>query len=346
MVVLIIVGGASPASAHMVSGVSASNYLTTLNGLAPTKPGLRMRVVETGSRLELTNTSNVEVLVVGYNDEPYLRIGPKGVFENQRSPATYLNASRQASTPIPSDASANAEPVWKKVSGEPVARWHDHRAHWMGSQDPPEVTRDPGRRHVVYDKWEIKMSVGGDQVVATGQLLWIPGPSPVPWLAVTALLAALAIVSGLVFGMRGVAIVIAVLVPVDLVHSVAIAWSVAGPFLAKFGSLLGGNLFNILLWVVGAVAVRPCWRRNDMGLMPAAIAGLFLAIFGGLLDLSGFWKSQIPFALSAGSARAMVAVITGLGLGSAVVSVLTLWRNGTLVPQVAAGALLDEPGTG
>ena len=93
----VLVAGAAPAGAHNVSGVSSTNYLTTLEGLSPETPGIEVEVVEKGSRIAVTNTNEDDVIVLGYEDEPYLRIGPDGVFENQRSPATYLNRDRTGS---------------------------------------------------------------------------------------------------------------------------------------------------------------------------------------------------------------------------------------------------------
>jgi hypothetical protein len=68
--------------------VSATNYETHLVHVTPAPiRGVSVRVVETGSRLELTNTTATEVTVFGsVAAEPYLRIGPNGVFENLESP--------------------------------------------------------------------------------------------------------------------------------------------------------------------------------------------------------------------------------------------------------------------
>lgn len=72
---------ATPASAHTVSGVGATNWKSVLTSVSPTVPGLSVRLVEGGSRLEVTN-HGPEILVLGYDGEPYLRVGPEGVFEN------------------------------------------------------------------------------------------------------------------------------------------------------------------------------------------------------------------------------------------------------------------------
>ncbi|MDQ1507083.1 MAG: dye decolorizing peroxidase, partial [Actinomycetota bacterium] len=123
---------AAPASAHSVSGVSASNYHTHLTGVTPEVAGLEVKVIEAGSRLQVTNHTGQEVVVLGYKDEPYLRIGPDGVFQNKLSPATYINQTRKGNQPPASATDAKVgDTDWEKVSSSPVARWHDHRIHWM-----------------------------------------------------------------------------------------------------------------------------------------------------------------------------------------------------------------------
>ena len=63
--------------------------------------------------------------MLGYQDEPYLRVGPDGVFENRRSPAVYLNANRRGSTAVPRSADPDAEPDWTqdlRCHRRPLAR--------------------------------------------------------------------------------------------------------------------------------------------------------------------------------------------------------------------------------
>ena len=63
----------------------------------------------------------------------------------------------------------------------------------MGGDDPPEVARHPDQRRVV-DNWEIPMRVGSEDVTARGQLIYVPPPSPWPWVVGAVLLAALVVV--------------------------------------------------------------------------------------------------------------------------------------------------------
>ena len=234
--VLVWVGvAAQPASAHSVSGVSATNFQTTLRSVSPTVPGLEVKVVEAGSRLQAENRSGQELLVLGYKGEPYLRVGPEGVFQNKLSPATYINASRKGGTPPPEAEQAKVgDTDWEKVSSEPIARWHDHRIHWMGNINPPEVRNDPDKRHVIKmnandPQWSVPMRLGTQDIAAKGDLVWEPGPSPLPWFAL--IVASLAVV--VVLGRRpgwaaSLAMVTAVLLAVDAFHVLGLGLANAG----------------------------------------------------------------------------------------------------------------------
>ena len=86
-------------------------------------PGISARVVDLGSKIELTNRTSTEIIVLGYEGEPYLRIGPDGVFENLHSQATYINRTRLGGTvPVDVDTSPTAAPEWKKISSGHTAR--------------------------------------------------------------------------------------------------------------------------------------------------------------------------------------------------------------------------------
>jgi len=89
--------------------------------------GIAVEVKDLGTKLQLTNHTGHDLIVLGYDREPYLRVGPRGVFENTRSPATYLNRTLIATAPPPRSADATAPPQWKRIGGGPSVLWHDHR---------------------------------------------------------------------------------------------------------------------------------------------------------------------------------------------------------------------------
>jgi hypothetical protein len=76
---------APPVGAHPLGGVEPSNYRARVLAVRPPVPGLRVEVVDAGTRLRLVNGPR-DVVVLGYQFEPWLRVGPRGVFENSRSP--------------------------------------------------------------------------------------------------------------------------------------------------------------------------------------------------------------------------------------------------------------------
>lgn len=335
----LVVLAAAPAGAHQVGGVGANNYQTTLEGVSPETPGLSVRIVEAGGRIEVVNTDDQEVIVLGYQDEPYLRIGPDGVFENQRSSATYLNRDRDGSQAIPDAVDPEAEPDWKKVSSGQTARWHDHRIHWMGG----DVER-PDERFVVEDEWVVPLLHGDERVEITGQLVWVPGPNPLPWWGVVVAL----IVVGAVVGLRpwwgkGLAVLLGAVIVADLLHVIGILGaSAGGPDLAGAGPDL---LYSVVGWAVGVVGIVLLWQAKRDGLFAAIFAGVLIAVFGGLSDISVLDRSQVPFAWSAVSARLLVSLTLGLGVGVTVGSALALWRIGAFrgaslqrTPRPAAGA--------
>ena len=137
---------AGPASAHVGGGAAGSDFDGRIVSVSPEVPGVTVRILQFGDEFELVNDTSTDVLVPGYSDEPYLRIGPDGVWRNANSPATYLNLDRFGNAQPPARADASAEPDWQQVSTEPRYVWHDHRTHWMSqNQLPPAVQADPTR---------------------------------------------------------------------------------------------------------------------------------------------------------------------------------------------------------
>ena len=85
---LAVLALAGPASAHVGGGAAGSNYDGRVLSVTPEVPGLSVRILQFGDELELVNHTSTEVMVPGYSDEPYLRIGADGVWRNANSPAT------------------------------------------------------------------------------------------------------------------------------------------------------------------------------------------------------------------------------------------------------------------
>jgi hypothetical protein len=318
---LLVVVGAGPAAAHAVGGAQASNYQTRILSIEPTVSGLTVEVVDAGARLRLRNRTGQEVMVLGYAGEPYLRVGPAGVFENGRSPATYLNRARVNPAPPPPDASADAQPLWRRIGGGDIVTWHDHRAHWMGASDPPAVRAAPDRAQVVVPGWQAELRVGSQPVRVSGDLRWVPGPSPWPWLAVAGLL--LVLVAGRQRRWpQLLAVLTGLLIAADVVHTVGIWAGTSASAAAKAYASLGSGAG----WILGALAIQrllgPHPRRASIYLLLGAV---LMASTGGIGDLGSLYRSQLAVALPDPLTRALVATTLGIGVGL-IVSGLRLAR--------------------
>jgi len=337
---VIVLVGCTPtaAGAHAIEGVDSTNYRTRIDGIVPPHGGLEVEVVEAGSRLELENRTDEEVIVYGYQAEPYLRIDAKGgVFQNRLSPATYINADRQGSRQPPPDADPSANPEWVRIDDGFVVRWHDHRAHWMGARDAPAVRRAPSESHVVIPEWKVPLEIAGEESTVRGDLTWVPGPSPTPWYLLAVGLAALVVAAGL--GRRShlrLAGIVALLIGVDLAHIAAKAAAGAGGIGAGVGAILSGSFFSIAAWLVGGFAIRLLLRDSDDGPLAAAFTGAVIALLGGLADIADLSRSQLPVAVPDAIARLFVTLSMGVGVGLVLAALLVLRRRPHPRPQPQA----------
>ena len=178
--VLWVLGHGSPgALAHQ----GDPNYRTELAGIEPASlgNGLSFSVGNYDDFIAFSNRSGRTVLVEGYRGEPYLRfLGDGTVQANTRSPAWFANRDRYGEVAIPAAADPEAPPRWKLVSEEGRYAWHDHRSHWMGEGDPPQVT-DRSLRTEIFD-FAIPLQVSGRSASLAGTLVWVgSGGGPPAW---------------------------------------------------------------------------------------------------------------------------------------------------------------------
>jgi hypothetical protein len=136
-IVVSVLSGAEPAAAHGTAGQSPVDHETRVVGTTGVgdadNEGVHARVTDLGEHLEVTS-SRIEIVVLGYEGEPYLRVGPDGVWRNERSPATFLNRSVVVDEPVPPSFDATADPEWIRIGRSSTARWHDHRLHPSGRE--------------------------------------------------------------------------------------------------------------------------------------------------------------------------------------------------------------------
>ena len=165
---------AVPASGHE----GDPNFRSEIDSVRPSVPGVGFEILNYDSDVELVVEDGHKVLIYGYENEPFARVLPDGtVQKNRRSPATYLNVDRYAESSVPKIADPNAPPDWETVDRNGVLRWHDHRAHYMAKDTPPQV-EDESKRTKVFE-YEIPLRIDGRPGAIEGTLFWV-GPADAP----------------------------------------------------------------------------------------------------------------------------------------------------------------------
>jgi hypothetical protein len=211
---------------------------------------------------------------------------------------------------------------WLRVQPGQSATWHDHRAHREAQEPPAQVGRSPGSAQVAVPEWTVKLRTGRRLADVIGEVRWVPGPSPLPWLAGAAVLAMAVVAASR--GRRWLGALVAALalvVALDLVQ-LAGAWIGARPPLA--GKLLGLGA-SAAGWVLAALGVRQLLRRRlESGLFQLLLAAGLLTVVSGLGDLGFLLRSQLASGLPDAIVRAAVAAKLGLGIGALTAATLQL----------------------
>jgi len=343
---IVFLGLAAPAaSAHTISGPRPTNYRSRVVAMSPAIAGISARVVDLGNKFELTNRTSTEITVLGYEAEPYLRIGPSGVFENLHSQATYINRTRLVGTvPRDIDTSPTAVPQWKKISSGHSALWHDHRIHWMEAQPPPPVAQAPGS-FLHLSQQNIVFLFNGQRVAVAVALDWVPGPSGLPWIPPLVVLFAVGVLGAAVpkwWRLLAVLVALVVLVVLsDAAHAIAFEIPRPGANPTKVVQFLGGSFVSIAVWVASVPTVFGLLRRRAEALYGVVFVGLLVALIGGATDLSALWKSQLPDAGPDWLTRGEVVVALGLGGGLAVGALFRMLRSRTATPDDGRGQWLS-----
>lgn len=150
-------------------------FRSEIDSVTPDMPGVELEVQNYDSHMALVDKQGHEVVVYGYDGEPYARILRDGRVQlNQRSPATFLNEDRFAEVQVPKGADPDRPPAWKTVGDSGTLTWHDHRMHYMAQGTPPQVS-DESRRTKVF-AYEIPLRIDGRKGAIEGTLFWV-GPA-------------------------------------------------------------------------------------------------------------------------------------------------------------------------
>lgn len=269
-----------PGHAH-ADAAGPTEFVTEIVDVQPAVPSIELTIEGGDSFVRIVVASGTEVVVLGYDDEPATRIDADGrVFQNLRSFATYYNDDRFGSDDIPDIVDNDAPPQWDEVGSGGAWAWHDHRAHWMGTE-PPRGMR-PGDR---LPEQTIPLIVDGRQVSVTVVSTLVADPSPWPSLLGVGIGAAIA-----AFGAtRGRAVAAS-----GLIAAVALAVGVV-----QFLSLPSETDPRPMWWLPPAIALTATglawwWRRAPLyrdGLVALAAAQVLLWVF---VRRQSFLKPVLP----------------------------------------------------
>lgn len=315
---LAIVLTASASHAHGPTP-DGTNYRSTVTGVvatdgaATTSGQVTWRVLGGDALLQVRNTGDQDVVVAGYDGEPFVRVGPSGVFENHNSPATYLNADRFGNVPLPPDVDAEAAPDWRKVNDAAQWQWHDHRIHWMAPGRPPQLRDRPDAEQHVLD-WSVPFSYGGRRFAVHGALRWIPPVSAWPWVTAVGAVLSLPVVMLLAAGAgdRRVTRTVIVLMLVIAAGGVLVAvgdavitpTSVAADASAVLQAAAPAVISGALAWALWNPAPPDAAARPEVTIV---VAALIIAVSGGVTRLGQLVSSQVVNALPTDVVRAVVA---------------------------------------
>lgn len=159
-----IVASAGPSAGHEeVPGVSA-----VIDSITPSLPaGVRVEArISVADQLLVSNTTAEDVIVVGEQGEPFLRIGPQGAFANLRSATWYRSNDPTGLVKPPDTVDPAAAPEWARATTEPAWGWFDHRLHRDRLTGAPAVKdRDTP---VVLEEWTVPLRYGAVEHVVKG----------------------------------------------------------------------------------------------------------------------------------------------------------------------------------
>jgi hypothetical protein len=176
------------------------HYRSVVTNVSPAVKGVDVTVLNFDDRLLMHNTSGKDVLILDYKNQPYAQLLANGTVQvNKNSEAYYLNEDRTGETTVPPNLPK--DPQWSTVSRASRFEWHDHRMHWMGKGDPPNL-KDKTVKTKIED-WTVPMEVDGQKATIAGTLTWVPlEGSSLPLGAIFAFAALVIVLSLAVFFIR------------------------------------------------------------------------------------------------------------------------------------------------
>lgn len=163
---------AGPAAAH---GGGEPQAEPIVEAVTPTVPGITIQVAfSVNYQFLASNTTTRTVSFLADSGEPFLRIGPDGVYGNLASPAFYQANVPDGGGRVPPQAKPGpaVPPVWRRLAREPSWGWYDHRLHPENGAVPPEVIR--ANKVAVLGRWSAAFRIDDQPGEIKGRLEYAP----------------------------------------------------------------------------------------------------------------------------------------------------------------------------
>jgi hypothetical protein len=315
-VLAVLVTGA-PAAAHSGETATSTAYHSRLVSVSPSVSGARLELVRHGTHVQVTRSGAREVVVLGYQGEPYLKLTADGVYASATSATSYVNEildprTRPAGSAASGSGASGSGALWHRIATGPQYRWHDHRTHWIGTALPPAAQADPAHEHRITN-WTIGLEVDGRSVTAAGTLDYLPPPEPSLWWA--AILVAAAAVGLLGRWPRALGVLLGLAGLAALAEGIGRSLDYGDAGWAILGGLFGRDTYGTLT-ALGAVAAGVvAVLRRPAGEFALALAGVCLAVLAGVTRADVFAVGGAPVPWNPLFSRLAVAAALAIGAG-------------------------------
>ncbi len=291
----------APADAHVSSGRISTSFEARIDGIRPPVPGVTATVLDGDLKLRIDADPPHVVTVLGVIHEPFIRIGPGGVFVSSGSPTA------ESAGLVTQQQMRTAR--WIRVSGGHSFAWHENRLR------PVPFVSGSDRRVA---GWSIPLLFDGRPVTIRGSEWYAAQPRRLLWAlpAVAAVVFAAVVLATrrerLIWMVAAIGLVVAL-----------VTWMTGwiGVFLDQRLSiwpLAVSVLYAISVVLVVAAAVTAPKRTHER-LVAMGVVGFLVATFT-LPALGVFQRGFVLSALPATVARACVALALGCGLGVALLA--------------------------
>jgi hypothetical protein len=291
--VAIFVVTASPAAADPARPSNVASHIT---GITPPTPAIQASVLGGNAYLRLKVRPGTTVTVLGYENEPYIKIDADGTVEqNTRSKTTYLSRTLTGRVTIPATADDTAAPAWHAVASGGVYAWHDHRIHWMAGGTPPAP-----------QDWQVGLQVDGTPVSINGRYAAVTAPNRAVWWAVL-LVVGVGVAALGWWRRRAAAIAVVIASAVGLPAAVGVArlpntgigdW--AGAALLAMAVVAGGiaAASDSGAWLAGAGVALVLWAGRRLSVLDHAV----------LVTSLPSWLDRLAVAAGCGAGVAAIGI--------------------------------------